>query len=136
MPKLKERIKKLRKEKGLTQKELANELNVSRPTITCYETGKRTPDKERLLEIANFFNVSVDYLLGNEEEYKSKYIIKEKSNNYYAINEAEVQELFQRFNVHLDGEVLTEEDKQSVINFLRMLRDRDKQKQKGADKNN
>lgn len=43
------------------------ELNVSQATISAYETGERTPDIETLLHISSFFNVSVDYLLGNSD---------------------------------------------------------------------
>jgi transcriptional regulator with XRE-family HTH domain len=57
-------IKKLRKSIGITQKELAEQLNISPSTIAMYESGRRDPDTETLQKIANFFDVSVDYLLG------------------------------------------------------------------------
>ena len=58
------RLKELRLEKGQTQKELANAIEVGRTTISEYESGKIVPKQEGLLRIANHFNVSVDYLTG------------------------------------------------------------------------
>mgnify|MGYP001246076948 CR=1 FL=1 len=59
-----DRLKELRIEKGILQRELADYLKVSRVTITQYETGNRTPDDEIKIKIAKYFNVSLDYLMG------------------------------------------------------------------------
>ena len=59
-------LKKLRKNKGITQAELGKVLGVSPSTIGMYEQGRRTPDKNSLLALARFFNVTTDYLLGND----------------------------------------------------------------------
>lgn len=53
----------LRKNKGLSMKELGEIIGVAESTISQYETGKREPDFETLLKLGEFFNVSVDYLL-------------------------------------------------------------------------
>lgn len=66
-----ERLKQLRKEKGLTQQELGEELYVNRSVISRWENGERYPSVEDLKNIALFFRVSVDELIGNE---KTKYI--------------------------------------------------------------
>lgn len=60
-------LKKLRKAKGITQTQFASEFNISAGTIAMWETGKRMPDTEMLKKIAQFFNVSIDYLLDNEK---------------------------------------------------------------------
>ena len=65
---LSEKIKELRKKKGLTQEELANSLNVSRQAITKWESGEGTPDIDNLKNIALFFHVSVDYLVDSKTE--------------------------------------------------------------------
>lgn len=121
---LSKRIKQLRKEKGIYQKELAEYLGVSRPTITQYESGTRKPDPDTLKKIATFFNVSLDYLLGrtNERQPADKIILNDKN------KDIEIKELFNRFNVMLDGEALDDEAKDSVIELLRFLRDREKRK--------
>lgn len=58
------RLKLLREETGLTQEELAKKLNISRGTYAHYETGKREPGFETLSLLADFFGVTIDYLLG------------------------------------------------------------------------
>ena len=59
------RIALLRNACGLTQEELASELYVSRPSLTNYENGARTPDIALLQKLCNKFGVSMNYLLGN-----------------------------------------------------------------------
>jgi len=59
-------LKELRKEKGLTQQAIANELSITQKTYCNYENGEREPSIEMLKRIADFFNVSIDYLLGHE----------------------------------------------------------------------
>lgn len=64
---IKEMLKNKRKEFGLTQEALAEKLNVSRTTISSWETGRTYPDLDRVVELSEFFDVSLDYLLkGNE----------------------------------------------------------------------
>lgn len=58
-------IKELREEEGLNQLELSKILNVHKGSISNWENNKRTPDADMLIKIADFFNCSVDYLLGN-----------------------------------------------------------------------
>lgn len=61
------RIKFLREEKGIYQKDLAKLLNVSIPAINYYENEKRSLDTKSALILAEYFNVSVDYLLGKSD---------------------------------------------------------------------
>jgi transcriptional regulator with XRE-family HTH domain len=49
-------------------KQFGNIFGLAESTISQYETGKRQPDNETLLKFANFFHVSTDYLLGNEQK--------------------------------------------------------------------
>lgn len=56
----------LRKNKNLSQYELAEKLNMTQQRISAYEKGKREPDIETLKIFANFFNCSIDYLLGKD----------------------------------------------------------------------
>lgn len=58
------RLKSLRKGKGWTQEEAAKRLGLVRSTYSNYETGKREPDFETAKMMAEFYEVSVDYLLG------------------------------------------------------------------------
>ena len=56
-------LRKIRKEKGISQIKLALDLNTSQNTISRYETGEREPGINELIKIADYFDVSVDYLL-------------------------------------------------------------------------
>ena len=64
---LDKRLKELRLERGLTQKELAKKLGLNAVTYLHYEKGQREPPLSLLAEIAVFYGVSVDYLLGIKE---------------------------------------------------------------------
>lgn len=61
------RLKLLRTNLKLTQKQLGKNLNLSQRAISSYENGLRFPDEQILNLIANYFNVSVDYLLGRTD---------------------------------------------------------------------
>ena len=56
-------LAKLRKEKGILQKELAAYLNITVATVSNYEKGVHTPDLKTLVKLADFYDVSTDYLL-------------------------------------------------------------------------
>jgi len=59
-----ERIKQLRKQKNITQSELAKYLGVTRAGVNAWEMGISVPSTQYIVELANFFKVSTDYLLG------------------------------------------------------------------------
>lgn len=60
-------LKDLRMEKGLTQEELAKQINFSLSVVNKWENGKKNPSVDAIKVLAKFFNVSADYLLGLEE---------------------------------------------------------------------
>ena len=64
MEKLAEKLKELRIEKGLSQREVSSALGMSRNAFTNYENGYREPSLDNLKKICQFFDVSADYLLG------------------------------------------------------------------------
>lgn len=59
-----DKLKELRKSHNMTQAQVADYIHVSRPTYTQYELGKKRPGLETLVEIANLYKVSLDYLVG------------------------------------------------------------------------
>ena len=63
------RIRELRKEHGLTQKQLADKLQTTNSAVCDWERGRTQPDLETLAKIASLFSVSSDYLLGLSDEY-------------------------------------------------------------------
>lgn len=63
-----DRIKELREDKGITQNELANILQVSRQSLSNYENEIVEPNISTLIKMADFFNCSLDYLTGRTKE--------------------------------------------------------------------
>lgn len=63
-----ERLEKLRKSHKLTQKQLADELNVSKQTISNWENNNIFPSIETLIKICKFFNVTTDYILNLDDK--------------------------------------------------------------------
>ena len=62
------RLKELRKKRGISQLKLALDLNMNQNTISRYETGEREADYETLIRFADYFGVSLDYLLGRTDK--------------------------------------------------------------------
>lgn len=63
------RLKDLREDRDLTQKEIAQYLNVKQNTYSQYETGKREIPLELLWKLADFYETSVDYLIGRSDNH-------------------------------------------------------------------
>ena len=63
------RIKSLREDRDLRQSDLARETGIDQRTISNYETGKTAPDMYALIRLADFFEVSIDYLVGRASSY-------------------------------------------------------------------
>lgn len=80
------RIKELRKNKGLSQSQLANKVGISNQVISFYENNKREPKIETWQALADFFNVSVPYLQGIDDKpntgYSKDYIYKQLDDAY------------------------------------------------------
>lgn len=68
MQKLAERLYRLRKERGLTQEDAAKELGVGLRTYCRYEKNEREPTAPVLVQMADFYSVTIDYLVGRSEE--------------------------------------------------------------------
>ena len=66
------RLKELRKSRGISQLKLAMDLNTNQNTISRYETGAREPGISDLIKLADYFDVSIDYLVGrtNDPNYR------------------------------------------------------------------
>jgi transcriptional regulator with XRE-family HTH domain len=66
------RLKKLRKMRRISQLKLAMDLNMNQNSISRYENLEREADYETLIKIADYFDVSIDYLLGRTDDFKIK----------------------------------------------------------------
>lgn len=78
-------LQALRTESGLSQQQLADILKVSKSRISMYEQGRREPDLEMLIIIADYFDVSLDYLLGRTSGSVSDQAVTESSKELKAL---------------------------------------------------
>ena len=101
------RLYQLRKQKGMSQEELANRLNVSRQTVSKWEVGDSTPDMEKLVAISDLFEVSLDQLVMGKEP------VTEKSGEKPTLDKSEF------LNV-MNEKVLTEENKKKTKRGLKV----------------
>jgi transcriptional regulator with XRE-family HTH domain len=67
-------IRTLRAEQNLSQSELAKQVHVHQTAVSQWESGKTNPDMQQAIVLANFFNVSVDYILGRNAERNSSFV--------------------------------------------------------------
>ncbi len=100
------RLKELRFKKNLSRNEVAEKLNIKPRTYLSYENNEREPNSEMLIALANFFDVSIDYLIGRTDnpqriEYKRESSNKEHSTLLEEIND------------------LSEDEKQDVIEYIK-----------------
>ena len=120
--KFNERLKQLRLANGLTQKELAKSIEVGRTTISEYESGKIVPKHEGLLKLANYFNVSVDYLAGVSDEPATR---KQNASDLDALLNTIHHILLDEYDtpVTYEGEVLSSTQKLIIDQQIEHLRD-------------
>ena len=71
-----ERLSELKREKGLTTLQLANAISYSKTVVYYWEKGQREPTAQALLALSNFFNCSIDFLVGKEDEFGNTAIVK------------------------------------------------------------
>ena len=83
--KLAEKLFELRKEKGWSQEKLAEQINVSRQSISKWESGQVLPEIEKIIELSKIFQVTTDYLLldENSEKGSTAVTLEEDKDNYY-----------------------------------------------------
>lgn len=100
------KIKALRQKKGMTQYDLAKELNISQGSLSSYETGRTNIDNDMLIRFAKYFGVSVDEILG---------IDSTKQRETREMSDTEYQ---------LSGEIrnLSEQEMKEVLDFVRFKR--------------
>ena len=88
-----DRLRNLRKNISITQKDLASIFKISKGNISRYETGIREPDLELLIKIADFFKVSSDYLLGlTDVKNNNRLTYVNEANNQYSIKISDINE--------------------------------------------
>ncbi|MFX4303053.1 helix-turn-helix domain-containing protein [Alicyclobacillus tolerans] len=127
-----ERIAKLRKELKMSQYALAERLGMSRGKLANYEQGQRQPDYDTLKKIADFFGVSIDYLItGEDSAHHSSYVGPNPDENPLGIelNETELQTLREILNdpdvtlFFKDFAALGERDRRKVLAMIKAWRE-------------
>ena len=116
------RLKELRLNNGLTQKELAKAIEVGRTTISEYESGKIVPKQEGLLKLANHFNVSVDYLTGVSNNPATR---KQNASDLDALLTTIHHILLDEYDtpVYYEAKVLSEKQKLIISGLVEQMRD-------------
>lgn len=109
-----DRLKLLRKNSGYTQKELGEKLNISARVVGYYESNERFPDKDTLTGIADFFNVSVDYLLGRTDiknaNNNSKINIDKNEKDVEELLEETMSQILGQKGLMLNGQIVDDND--------------------------
>lgn len=108
---LADRLKEIRKSNNLTQTELGKILGVGKTTISMYENGNSTPNDEIKLKISDYFNISLDYLLGKTN-------IKNHDNKEVTI----------ALHSDVDYDDLPQEARDEIYNFIDYVRNKYKDK--------
>ncbi|MEX2803823.1 helix-turn-helix domain-containing protein [Streptococcus sp. H31] len=103
-----DRLKTLRKEAKLTQKQLAEQMHTSQPSYQNWEKGIRTPTQKNLEKLADIFDVSTDYLLG-----------KTNIKNSNELTETDITKILDTGVVSYDGKPMTEHDREILTQVIK-----------------
>lgn len=105
------KLKELRERLGYSQAYIADTLKISRVSYNRYEKGEREPDYETLYKIANFFNVSVDFLIGgnNPKIIENKKIPKD------------LKRILEEEEITLNGRMMSAEDKDKIYKVIEIM---------------
>jgi transcriptional regulator with XRE-family HTH domain len=116
----KNRIAALRKNRNLTQDDMATTLGISRAALSHYEKGRREPDYNTLITIADFFKVSLDYIMGRTDDPLAS--LDPDNREFTDQLELSDDQLMQQFALTIDGQKLSLEESKRFIAFIRAER--------------
>ncbi|MFP8918986.1 helix-turn-helix domain-containing protein [Megasphaera sp.] len=108
--KIGDRIKKLREENGLMQQDVCNTLDIEQSTLANYENNRRVPKTDILIKIANYYGVSLDFLVGMTDN---------RFNSYKGCLK-DLNKFLQQSEIIFDGDTykLTDEDRDLILKAL------------------
>lgn len=111
----KTRLREVRKLNNMTQQELADKVGLTKTSISCYESGTRTPTLETLIDLANELNVEVNYFLGTED-----YVVA-SDDEKFGINIAKDEiSLIKELRKHISLYEKMLEDPKRMVDFIEM----------------
>ena len=117
---MRNRIALLRTSRHYTQDELSSLLGISRAALSHYEKGRREPDYETLIKIADLFKVSLDYIMARTDD--PTVHLDEASRKFTDGLELSDESLIEKFELTIDGRKLTPEESKRFIAFVRAER--------------
>jgi transcriptional regulator with XRE-family HTH domain len=119
-----ERIKEFRKEKGLTQRELANAIKYSDAYLSEIERGVSKPSRDFLIKLTETYGVSSDYILYGSEDEQKKYLIVKEAEAKYEILPTSTKKLLDNVKEILESEneVMIDALKANIKAFLEAIR--------------
>ena len=131
MSEFNEMLKQIRLKRGLSQKEVAEKLEITPASYNLYENGKRNPNIDMLKKIANFFNVDIDFLIGYTPQESSEACSSKNNEHYYYDDETRqiAQEAFENpelrtlFKVARD---IPPERLRAHIEFMKTLKEQER----------
>jgi len=113
-----ERIKKLRKDNGLHQKEVAEKLGITLTGYASYEQGRNKPSYDSLLKLSDLYNVSIDYLVGKTD---IQYTDHEKEFINKLSNKMSLNDIMNEYSLTFDGKDLSDEDSKKIIKLIKVF---------------
>lgn len=113
-------LKKLRKERNLSQKQFAEIFHSSQNTVSQWENGTREPSIKTIQDISNFFGVTTDYLLGNDDTPKKSDLTNRDKREIADVIEEYKEQLLSADGLMLDGEMIDEDDVQKIITAMQL----------------
>jgi transcriptional regulator with XRE-family HTH domain len=116
----KNRISALRKSHHLTQDDMSTTLGISRAALSHYEKGRREPDYDTLIKIADFFKVSLDYIMGRTDD--PLISLDPEIREFTDQLELSDDQLLHQFDLTIDGTKLSVEEAKRFIAFVRAER--------------
>lgn len=112
------KLKILRENADLTQKKVAKDLNIGRTTYAMYEQGNNEPNHEMLRQIAQYYNVSTDYLLDLTDDY----IPTNEFEFLKKLDHMSIDELNEEYNFTYDGVEIDKEILEAFVNLFKILK--------------
>ena len=116
----KDNLKELRNQKALKQADLAGELGLKGPTISGYETGRKEPDFITLIKIADYFGVSVDYLIGKTNIKIDVTALKKMADKNPSLDEF-LKKLIASKDLRVAASYISKMDEEQIIKLNKVL---------------
>ena len=108
-------IASLREDADLTQEQLAKSIGISRAALSHYEKSRREPDYKTLVKIANYFNVTTDYILGNSHLKRGRLVTEDELKTFIPPHVLEKRKI----KALVEESELSEETKNDIIKALK-----------------